>query len=63
MDIKDLRRKSIPALKRELAIQRNGLRELRFKLKKDETKDVREARKLRRLIAQILTILNKKKKI
>ncbi len=61
MDIKELGRKNISELRRELAIKRNQLREVRFKLKKDETKDVRETRKIRRSIAQILTILNRKK--
>jgi len=63
MDIKELGRKNISELRRELAIKRDQLREVRFKLKKDETKDVRETRKIRRSIAQILTILNRKKSL
>lgn len=63
MDIKELQRKSYAELQRELAQKREELRELRFKLAKDEVKNVREARKFKKSIAQILTILNEKRNL
>lgn len=58
MELKTLRQKTSKELKSELARLRDELRELRFKVAKDETKDVRAQRKLKLSIAQILTILN-----
>lgn len=58
MEIKGLRQKTSLELKKELAQLRDQLRELRFKVAKDETKDVRAARKIRKSIARILTIIN-----
>lgn len=58
MALKDLRQKTTKELHQELARLRDELRELRFKIRQDESKDVRAGRKVRRTIAQILTILN-----
>ncbi len=58
MALKDLRQKTTRELQQELARLRDELRELRFKIHKDESKDVRAGRSGRRTIAQILTILN-----
>lgn len=63
MEIKELSRQSISELQRALAQKREELRELRFKLAKDEVKNVREARKFKKSIAQILTILNEKRNL
>lgn len=62
MDVKELRRKSESELQRILAQKRDESREFRFKLAKDEAKNVRKARNSRKDIAQILTILNGRKK-
>ena len=47
-------------LKRKLYEAREKLRELRFNIQLKQFKNVREIRKTKKLIAQILTILNKK---
>ena len=57
MNIRELRQKNKTALARELATKRDQLRELKFKLAKDETKNIRESRNLKKDIARILTVL------
>lgn len=61
MSIKELRRKTISGLQKDLTQTRETLREFRFKLAKDEVKNVRKVRELKKKIARILTVLNEKK--
>ena len=62
MDIKDIRAKSEAELKSELKNLREKLRELRFKMNFQEAKNVKEAGKVRKTIARILTTINEKAK-
>jgi len=57
MDIQDLKNKSIKELHELLAEKRNELRELRFKVSEKQLKNVSEIKKVRKTIAQILTII------
>ena len=57
---KELKQKSNPELQSLLAEQRNSLRELRFKEVNQQLKTVRQLRQVKKTIAQILTLLNKK---
>jgi ribosomal protein L29 len=57
MEIKELREKSEKELTKLLATSREKLRDLRFKVTAKQLKNVREIRKTKKLIAQILTIL------
>jgi len=61
MDIKELRQMSKTDLKKELQSKKAKLQELRFKISLEEHAQVRDYRKLRKDIAQILTILHEKK--
>lgn len=60
MNIKDVRQKNEAVLKKELAATRDELRELKFKLAKDETKNIRQSRDFKRTIARILTVLRER---
>ncbi len=60
MDFKELQNKSERELHDLLAEKRDLLRELKFKAKENQLKNVTEIRKVRRTIAQILTLLNNK---
>lgn len=62
MNTIDLHKKSIMELRRELAEKRDEARELRFKLAQGEAKNVCALRKVKKNIAQILTVLNSSKK-
>ena len=62
MDFKELKKKKESDLHKILADTREKLRELRFKDASKQLKNVREIRSLRLKIAQILTLLNFKKK-
>ncbi|MBI3956388.1 MAG: 50S ribosomal protein L29 [Candidatus Kerfeldbacteria bacterium] len=57
---KELREKPEAELTTLLAEQRERVRELRFKISRDEHKDVRDLRESKKLVAQILTILREK---
>ncbi len=57
MDTKDLRKKSEADLKKLLAEKRSELLAFRFSLAGARTKNVKEGRNTRKLVAQILTIL------
>ncbi len=57
MDIQDLKNKSTRELHELLAEKRNELRELRFKVSEKQLKNVSEIKKVRKTIAQILTII------
>ncbi len=61
MDFKELSTKNEVDLKTLLATTREKLRELRFKYSNKQLKNVREVRATKKLIANILTLLNKKK--
>lgn len=58
MKISELRNKSKDELKRLLAESREKLRQLRFDIQLKQSKNVREIRKVKKTIAQILTLLN-----
>ena len=61
MEFKELKKKTENELHKILAQSRDKLRDLRFKDANKQLKNVREIRKLRQMIAQILTLLNNKK--
>ncbi len=63
MEFKELKKKSEKDLYRILAEYRDKLRDLRFKDANKQLKDVRQIRKIRIIISQILTLLNKKKTV
>ena len=60
MKIKELRQKSVEEAKRTLAEARETLRRLRFDIHLKQSKSVRDIRKTRKQIAQLLTILKEK---
>jgi len=62
MDIKELKKKTETELHRILAESRDKLRDLRFKDANKQLKDVREIRKIKVTVAQIMTLLNANKK-
>jgi len=62
MKIIELRQKSKPESKKLLEDSREKLRQLRFDLAAGKVKNVREIRKIKKDIAQILTILKEKPK-
>jgi len=59
-ELKELKAKPAEELKRLLAITREKLRELRFKVAQNQSKNVRELRVLKKKIAVILTLLKMK---
>jgi ribosomal protein L29 len=61
MDTKELLTKDAVELKNLLEVNREKLRDLRFKDSNKQLKNIREIRVIKQLIAQILTITNKKK--
>ncbi|MFH1610828.1 MAG: 50S ribosomal protein L29 [Patescibacteria group bacterium] len=61
MKIKELQNKSEEALKTMLKDLRDKLRDLNFKVSQKQLKNIRDVRKTKKSIAQILTILNLKK--
>ncbi|MFA6194213.1 MAG: 50S ribosomal protein L29 [Patescibacteria group bacterium] len=61
MDFKELQTKSEAELQKILVQDREKLRELRFKDSNKQLKNVREIRTVKEQVAQVLTILNKKK--
>jgi len=60
MKISELRLKTKEELTNLLVEQREKLRGLRFDIELKQSKNVREIRKTRKLIAQILTLLKEK---
>jgi ribosomal protein L29 len=62
MKIKELRMKSEKELTLLLASSREKLRDLKFKAANKQLKDVREIRDVKKLIAQVLTLLNTAKR-
>jgi ribosomal protein L29 len=63
MEYKELKKKREGELHRILAESRDKLRDLRFKDANKQLKNIREIRKLKKTIAQTLTLLNNKQKI
>ncbi len=61
MKIKELREKNYEELKKLLSESKENLRDLKFKIISKQFKNVREIRKTKKLISQILTILKDKK--
>lgn len=62
MDFKELKTKTEKELHKALADFRDKVRDLRFKDSVKQLKDVREIRETKKIIAQVLTLLNNKKK-
>ncbi len=62
LELKDLKKKSEKDLQSLLAESREKLRVARFKDANKQLKDTREIRRERKLVAQVLTLLNSKKK-
>lgn len=60
MEFKELSTKNQTELRRLLEINQEKLRDLRFKDSNRQLKNIREIRAVRQLIAQVLTLLNKK---
>ena len=60
MNIKEIRGKSVKELNKLLFDQREKLRDLNFKLESKQTKSVRDIRKTKKSIAQILTVIKEK---
>ncbi len=61
MEFKELSTKSVKELQDLLGLNREKLRDLRFKDSNKQLKNIREIRAVRQLIAHVLTILNKVK--
>jgi len=59
MEKKELKEKNNEELEKLLAVNREKLREARFKDSNKQLKNVREIRVIKKLIAQILTLLSK----
>lgn len=59
MEFKELQTKDKKELQKLLVVNREKLRELRFKDSNKQLKNIREIRVVRNLIAQILTLSNK----
>ena len=60
MELKELRAKSVGELHKLLARKREELRAKRFSVSAKQLKNIRIVREIKKLIAQILTILNEK---
>lgn len=60
MNIKEIRGKSDKELNKLLFDQREKLRDLNFKLESKQIKNVRDIRKVKKSIAQILTVLKER---
>lgn len=58
MDIKDIKNKSEKDLRELLNEKRVHMREMKFKVSESQLKNVRDFRKTRKDIAQILTLIN-----
>ncbi len=61
MDFKELKIKTVAELQKLLNLNREKLRDLRFKDSNKQLKNIREIRSIKQLIAQILTLINKQK--
>lgn len=63
MEFKELQKKKESELHNILAESRNTLRELRFKIASRQLKDFSAVKKIKKVISNILTLLNNKKDI
>ena len=63
MEFKELKNKSESELQRLLEEEREKLREMRFKVAQRQLKKVNDIRETKKIIAQILTLLNNKEEI
>lgn len=61
MDFKELSAKTENELQQLLAVNREKLREARFKDSNKQLKNIREIREIKQVLARILTVLNKSK--
>jgi ribosomal protein L29 len=61
MDFKELKTKTIAELQNILSDLRDKLRDFRFKDSSKQLKNIREIRKTKKNIAQVLTLINKNK--
>lgn len=61
MDFKDLKNKNERELHDLLSEKRNELREINFKINEKQLKNLSGVKVIKRTIARILTLLNKKK--
>lgn len=61
MDFKELKTKTISELQDILSDLRDKLRDFRFKDSSKQLKNIREIRKAKKNIAQVLTLINKNK--
>ncbi len=59
-DIKQLKNKPLPELRKNLADYREKLRKLRFDLAAGKVKNISEIKAIKKAIARILTIMNTK---
>ena len=59
-EIKELKLKPVIELQKLLALDREKLRDLRFKVSQNQLKNVREIRNIKKRIAQILTFMSQK---
>lgn len=62
LELKDLKKKGERELQELLASSREKLRAARFKDANKQLKDVREIRREKKFVAQVLTLINTKKK-
>lgn len=63
MKFSELQQKNTEELKKILEQDRERLRQLRFDLASGKVKNVREIRKLKKIIARALTLLKQTKKV
>lgn len=63
MKISEIKTKTKEELEKMYRLEQEKLRLLRFDIKLKQSKNVREIRKTRKLIAQILTVIEEKKKL
>lgn len=61
MDFSEIKNKSLKDLQELLAEKRHELRELKFKVSEKQLKDVRSLREIKKMIAQVLTLINQKR--
>lgn len=61
MDFKDLQNKNERDLHELLSEKRNELREMKFKISGKQMKNLSGVKKNKKIVARILTLLNKKK--
>ncbi len=61
-ELKELKLKSAAELQKLLALDREKLRDLRFKASQNQLKNIREIRSIRKKIARLLTLIKQKQK-